>query len=259
MLYERIQKESQRLQKEIEHLKTKLEQYPEGKLICCCYKNRSKWYRSDGHTKTYISKRDRHLAEQLAAKKYISSVLDDLTHEKMALDFYLKHHSPIFQKSSKFFLQSPGYQELLAPYFQPFTQELAEWTEEPYEHNLKYPEHLTHKTVSGHLVRSKSEALIDLFLYRNKIPFRYECSLELEGMTIYPDFTIRHPKTGELYYWEHFGRMDDPAYAKKACAKLETYVTHGIIPTINLITTYETQQAPLSTEMIEKIIEYYFL
>ena len=79
----------------------------------------------------------------------------------------------------------------------------------PYEKNPKYPEHLIHKTVSGIYVRSKSESMIALQLYTEKIPFRYECALQLGETTLYPDFTILHPKTGEIFYWEHFGMMDE--------------------------------------------------
>ena len=101
--------------------------------------------------------------------------------------------------------------------------------------------------------------MIDMFLYTSQIPFRYECALHLEDTTVFPDFTIRHPKTGALFYWEHFGRMDDPSYYKDVFSKLQLYTSHGIIPSINLITTYETKENPLSSEVIEKIIEHYFL
>jgi len=125
--------------------------------------------------------------------------------------------------------------------------------------NPLYPEQLVHKTISGNQVRSKSEALIDMSLYIHRIPFRYECALLLDELTIYPDFTIRHPKTGEYYYWEHFGLMDDESYCKNACSKLHLYSSHGIIPSIHLITTYETKDNPLTTEIIEKTIMHYFL
>lgn len=103
------------------------------------------------------------------------------------------------------------------------------------------------------------ELLIDNLLYTNKIPFRYECELQLGASIIYPDFTIRHPKTGEVYYWEHFGKMDGINYCKNACAKLQLYALHGIIPSINLITTYETQKNPLSIDMVTEIIERFFV
>ena len=129
----------------------------------------------------------------------------------------------------------------------------------PYQRNMKYPEQLNHKTSSGNRVRSKSEAMIDMFLHTNRIPFRYECALELGEITIYPDFTIRHPETGEVYYWEHFGLMDDPDYRKKAISKIQLYTAHGIIPSINLITTFETKEHPLNSELIQSIISYHFL
>ena len=55
---------------------------PEGKLICCG----NKFYRSDGHKKTYIKKKDKVLAEKLAVKKYLSALLEDLEKEKSATE-----------------------------------------------------------------------------------------------------------------------------------------------------------------------------
>lgn len=131
----------------------------------------------------------------------------------------------------------------------------------PYDKNQKYPEQLTQKTLSGHLVRSKSEALIDMFLYTNHIPFRYECALEFENenFVIYPDFTIRHPQTGKIFYWEHFGRADDPQYADNMLKKIKLYISHGIIPSHQLITTFETKEQPLDMDAVQKIVEQYFL
>lgn len=137
--------------------------------------------------------------------------------------------------------------------------ELLEWSQSNFEQNPKYPEQLIHKTISGNMVRSKSEVLIDMMLHMNRIPFRYECALHLDNNIIYPDFTIRHPHTGNLFYWEHFGLMDDPLYCKNACSKLALYSSAGIIPSINLITTYETHDHPLTSETIERNIQNYFL
>lgn len=147
---------------------------------------------------------------------------------------------------------------MLGSYFQTSSQQIREWQNMPYEKNPKYPEHLIHKTVSGIYVRSKSESMIALQLYTEKIPFRYECALQLGETTLYPDFTILHPKTGEIFYWEHFGMMDEPHYYNKAFLKLQLYTSYGIVPSVNLITTYETKTHPLSSEIIEKIIEHYF-
>lgn len=139
-----------------------------------------------------------------------------------------------------------------------FSEEQKKWCRAPYERNVKYPEKLVHQSSSGNYVRSKSECLIDTILYMKQIPFRYECALQLGEITVYPDFTILHPRTGKVYYWEHFGMMDKAEYAQKAFAKQNQYAMHGIIPSHQLIVTYETSEKPLASNEIEQIIEKYF-
>ena len=129
----------------------------------------------------------------------------------------------------------------------------------PYQKNKFHPENLIHKTRSGAYVRSKSEVLIARILSEYLIPFRYECALQLGDKCIYPDFTMLHPVTGEVFYWEHFGLMDDASYSQNAFSKMHLYTSEGIIPSVHLITTYETEKHPLSVEMIEEIVKYYFL
>lgn len=259
MFYERMLAESNRLDSRIKELQSKLKQFPEGKLFCTKNRQYFKWYVTDGKTQTYIPKNKRPLAEKLAAKKYLSLLLEDSIREKRAIDFYLRHHNSERSLAEQMLLECPEYKNLIKPYFTPLSHELQEWANEPFESNPKHPEHLIHKTVSGKMVRSKSEVLIDMILYTNKIPFRYESPLQLNNFIVYPDFTIRHPQTGSIYHWEHFGLADDPEYCKKMNSKLALYTSHGIIPTINLITTYETKDVPLSLEQVEKIVDYYFL
>lgn len=251
--------ESQKLEKQIKSIESQLENCPDGKLICSHNENRYKWYQRDGKRKIYIPKENRKLAEQLAIKKYLSFLKDDLSEEKQAVDHYLKYHKSNVGKAEKLLTEESEYKNLLTPYFTSLSQELSDWINLPYERNSNYPEHLSIQSISGHTLRSKSEAIIDMLLHINKIPFRYECALPLGEFTIYPDFTIKHPKTGEVFYWEHFGLMDNPNYSKNVGSKLQLYISNGIIPTINLITTYETQTKPLCTDMVEKIIEEYFL
>ena len=75
---------------------------------------------------------------------------------------------------------------------------------------------------------------------------------------MYPDFTIRHPKTGEFYYWEHFGLMDVAEYRQKVSFKFSLYMEHGIYPNRQLITTYESTDEPFGANQIEKILNQYF-
>jgi len=250
--------EHTRLKQEISELQSKIKSFPDGKLICVHNGNHFKWFHSDGHTQIYIPKKQREYAEQLAIKKYLTTQLDSCEQEKTAIEYYLRHHSSNSDSPDALLQTDSGYCELLTPYFQTFSDELSDWVNSPFNQNTSYPEMLLHKTVSGNLVRSKSEALIDMALYVHKIPFRYECALNLGGITLYPDFTLRHPQTGDFYYWEHFGLMDDEVYSANTSSKLQLYTSCGIIPGIQLITTYETKEYPLSTETIEKTIDYYF-
>lgn len=259
MLYDRISQEHQRLCQQISSLQAELANYPAGQLICCHQGTRCKWYHSDGHSRTYIPKKQRSYAEQLAAKKYLESLLKDLNEEKEALQSYLKKHPNTHSHAAKLLNEIPAYSELLSPYFKTDKENLLEWQNSPYEKKPNHPENLIHKASNRSFVRSKSEAMIDMVLYSHRIPFRYECALYLGNHPIFPDFTIRHPKTGETFYWEHFGMMDDALYAQNTASKLQLYISHGIVPSIHLITTYETKDHPLSIEIIQKTVEHYFL
>ena len=258
MLYDQILSEIRRLEEKLQIIHEKKSAYPAGKLICTRNGSSIKWYRSDGHRAIYIPRKERKLAEQLAAKKYLSLLEEDLRHERYALSCYLRHRASIPNRAERL-LMDPRYTDLLSPSFIPSSQELSDWMKTEYRKNDRFPEQLLHKTSSGDRVRSKSEAIICMILHINKIPFRYECALELGDTTLFPDFTIRHPRTGELLYWEHFGRMDDPVYSKDAFSKLQMYNSYGILPSVHLITTFETKANPLSSELAEAIVRHYFL
>ena len=244
--------ESQRLTRQINSLQAQLKTYPDGDFFSNKNGNRYKWFHLINGEKHYLKKKDHSLAEQLAIKKYLSLQLEDCLHEKAAIDFYLRHHVPA--KAEQLLTQNSDYQSLLSPHFRPLSQELEEWSKSTFIQCTKYPENKIHLAPSGNMVRSKSEVLIDMILYTNHVPFRYECELVLNGITIYPDFTVRNPRTGKLYYWEHFGQMDNPEYAKKTVRKLDTYISNNIIPNIDLITTYETKDHPLTITTIDNII-----
>jgi len=258
ILYHQASLERERINSEIQQISIQLNQLPEGKFLCINNQNYYKWFLYNGHKKTYIPKSEREYAEKLARRKYLSEQLKNLQSQLYALDNFLDDY-PISANSHEELLAKPGYAELLTPYFQPVSIELTNWAKEPYSRNPKYPDHCIHKTASGIHVRSKSEAIIDMVLSSHRIPFRYECALELNSITIYPDFTIRHPVTGEFFYYEHFGMMDDPEYCRKASSKIYLYSSNGIIPSIKLLTTFETKEHPLSVTDVEQLVKQYFL
>lgn len=256
MIYNKILAEKQNLDNQISLLEQKISELPDGNLHYAHDKGRIKWFHSSNSQNTYIPKKDAALAEKLAYKKYLSHLLTDCRQEQKAINQYLKHHT---DASAEAFASHPIYQQLLPASCLPISSELAEWVQAPYEKNMNYPEQLTYRAVSGNMVRSKSEVLIDMFLSTNQIPFRYECALMLGDRIIYPDFTIRHPKTGDTLYWEHFGMMDILSYCKQAFSKLQLYGEYMILPDHQLITTFESKKKPLSTDEIESAIRRFLL
>lgn len=258
MMYENMLKTEKKLEKNIKILEKQIEKLPEGKMFCAKNGDNYKWYRSDGHIQEYIYKKDRKLAEKLAMKKYLLMQIDDLREELSAIKAYLKKYKP--SQELKAFMEQPSeYKNLLATHLKPEKEDLLAWMQEEYVRNTNYPEALIHKSMSGNRLRSKSEAMIDSCLYRYKVPYRYEDELQLGEVLLHPDFTIRHPVTGKYYYWEHFGLMDDPGYSNNTAHKIELYISHGYIPMINLITTFETKENPLGMDVIEKVVQHFFV
>ncbi len=65
-----------------------------------------------------------------------------------------------------------------------------------------------------------------------------------------------HPKTCKIIYYEHFGMMDSHNYKQTCSQKLNRYISNDIIPDINLITTYETENHPLNFLVIEEKLRF---
>lgn len=247
----------QEIQTELSELSTQLKSFPPGNISCTKQGNHYKWFYSLDGKQTYIPKKERDYAEQLAFKKYLSLHKNDLQEELQAINAFLAKSTNNFKKADKL-LSNPAYQELLSKHTNSTPLEVKKWAKDSFQSNPLYPEQLTHESISGNILRSKSERLIDMLLFQNNIPYRYECLLILQGKEYYPDFTIMHPETKKIYYWEHFGMMDMPHYCQKFTKKMQTYLAHGIVPSINLITTFETSDYPLSAADVEQKIKWYF-
>ena len=84
---------------ELRTIQKQLQKLPPGKLICSRNGTTVKWYQGDGHSKTYIPKANRALAEQLALKKYLQQQEQMLLQEQAAITAYLKY-SPAGSLSS---------------------------------------------------------------------------------------------------------------------------------------------------------------
>lgn len=219
MLYHQMLREKEVLDKREKTILERLQTYPAGKLIYSQNGKHKKWYISCDGEKIYISSNQKNTAVSMAEKKYYEVMLQDILQEKRAIQSYLD----LCNK------EQTGEEQLIHPIF------------------------------NGQKVRSKSEAIIATMLHVNKIPFHYEEALHLGKRVIYPDFTIRHPVTGQIYYWEHFGMMDNENYAQVAFRKMQLYNINGIMLSDTLLATYESEEAPLKSNIVENMIQQYFL
>ena len=253
-----VRKKIMETEQKIEKIEHQIAGLPKGELICAKNDERYKWYLKENGKQKYLPKKKRALAEALAEKKYYIYWLEELKNELDIYKYYLKKY-PDNKRTTDSLLLHKGWGELLKNRFIPTKLELQKWQNEEYISCTKHKENLVFLGTQGKKLRSKSEVIIDMLLYKYQIPFHYEERLILNGIEIYPDFTIRHPLTGKTMYWEHFGLMDDEVYRKNVYQEMKTYCENGIIPSINLITTYETNDHPLNIEYIESIIKTYFL
>lgn len=123
--------------------------------------------------------------------------------------------------------------------------------------NQFYEDRLIHRTARGELVRSKSEVIIANALYYHNLDYVYEPELMLEGKIYRPDFKIEEADTGDVWYWEHCGMMDDPKYKKRWENKKTFYKKNGIEEGKNLIVTYD-EDGSLNSQKLEEIIKEIF-
>ena len=170
---DKINDELKKLELEIADVKRRLQTLPDGSLACSRNGNYWKWYWNCGDGLSYLLKSARPMAEKLAVRKYLSLLLRSLQARRAFLDSYLARKSQAAEQAVQAYLENPAYQPLLAPYFTPLSPELAQWAAAPYDQNPLFPEQRIHKCASGHLVRSKSEAIIDMVLYTNPVSYTH--------------------------------------------------------------------------------------
>ena len=114
------------------------------------------------------------------------------------------------------------------------------------------PQH-NYTTMKGERVRSRAEIIIANMLRLFEIPYRYEAALWIGERVVYPDFTIMNPQTGELFYLEYFGMMDNPDYAAKQFEKIKEYSNTNLAE--NFIYVFEYgDKVSMDTEVIENLI-----
>ncbi|MEQ9288708.1 MAG: glycerol kinase [Cyclobacteriaceae bacterium] len=113
------------------------------------------------------------------------------------------------------------------------------------DYRLKYP--ANYRTQDGHRVRSKSEALIDDYLYREGIAHAYERKLPIDEDVI-SDFYILK---GNVYI-EYWGMENDERYNNRKKQKLEIYAREGF----NLIELTEADIQNIDDALPKKLRKF---
>lgn len=104
-----------------------------------------------------------------------------------------------------------------------------------------------HRATDGHLVRSKSELLIDNWLYPARIVHAYERKLPVEEV-LYSDFYI---PAGNVYI-EYWGVESDLRYSMRKTKKLEIYNKYGC----NLIELTDKEILNLDDNLPRRLLEF---
>lgn len=215
---------------------------------------------SDRHNPNgkYLKIKERNIAKQIARRDYDKKVLRRAKKFSKALNSFQKELLAYMKDPcSEVFSSNPAKRLLANPYISSDEEYRKNWELKSYKRKPFSENTPAIYTENGERVRSKSEKIIADKLTQLKIPYRYECPLRLETQerTIHPDFTLLDIKNRREIILEHFGLMDDVNYSQSAVKKINRYILEGFVPGENLLFTMETQDSPLDTRLLVKILE----
>lgn len=245
------------------NIQLSLRKYPKGKVRVSVSRNHPQYYLVSNVPGSspygrYIRKQDEALAKKLCQKEYDTLLLKAIDTELDQLDQLAKLETdPLPEKA---FSSLPERKQILvSPRCSSFDIYADAWLKQPYEQKSFDIADSRLVTNNGVQMRSKSELLIASRLEYYHIPYKYEKTLYLSGITFHPDFTILNPRTYEECYWEHMGMMDDPSYATNALHRLDIYQRNGLFLGDRLFISYETNASPLDLRLLDSMLDFYFL
>lgn len=247
--------QEKKINSEIKYLTKTIDSLPEGTATVNSGGHRKRMTGSVNGEKRFFSRDELPLVQSLIYKKYLTKRRDELIGAQKLMNHYIRFTKTDLGKAEKYLMDNPARAELIKDFLTKDDRSFKVWMSAPDPCAAPHQEKRTEETLFGLKVRSKSEVMIATYLYENGIPFRYEEPLVLGGVVYCPDFTFRDPKSGAFYWYEHFGKMDEPDYVRDNIPRLITYADHGIVPGINLVLTYETKKHKLSLPQIRAEIQ----
>lgn len=208
----------------------------------------------------YLPKKNLKQIQALAHKKYFAKILPTLEKNVQILRKMQQTYQYDIINAVSMHLRDT-IQDIESPFIKEADLLLLDWEKEAYEVNQRYPESLRFETDHGEMVRSKSELIIANALAREEMfLYKYERPLQVNHqgrrITIHPDFTVFHKKTGKITYWEHAGIMDEPDYGSDFVWKSNLYLENGLYQGRDVIFTYESAEHPLQLRIVRKNIDW---
>ena len=237
MLIKELETRKKQLEKHIETCRSYLRNAPEGYLRVSPQRNRFRFYRkADLSDKQGVYCNNRAIIARLAKKEYAERVIKAATAELKAIDRLIRI-------------------EMIRPLEITMEERIRQFLDVEFSPLGFKPG--SHAVVAdeNHLVRSAAEYRIETALKEAGIPYKYEPEyLTEDGIRLRPDFMIMNPRTGRIFYWEHFGMIEKQDYRDRMLNNLSSYELSGLFPGNGLIATFDDGTHPLSKETIGRII-----
>lgn len=236
-----------------------ISELPKGKLRISNSRGKPIYFIKTETGEQYIKKNQFEYAQKLAQRSYLEDLRKEIVKQKICISKFLQTYSEKslikpYQKLSK------ARKEIVNPIYVTNEEYARQWEEQPFKPKIIANNESEIYTEKGERVRSKSEKIIADKLFMMNIPYKYECPLNINGFGIvYPDFTVLNVRERKVYYWEHFGMMDNEQYCNNAIRKVETYQKGEITQGNELLLSFETSSRPLNINYIEGIINTYLV
>lgn len=240
------------LERNVKLIQQRKAKYPQGYLKID--EKRGRFYYSivdiESGESRYVTKGCINEARMIAQRDYEAAYLKTVQSEICELEKLLSQK--YYDKAKGCYSNlHPGRKCLVVPYEMSDEEYISRWIGTPYiPKGFSEDDETAYYTEKGERVRSKAEVIIADTLNSLNIPYKYECPLQLDNITIYPDFTILDIIERREKYFEHFGMLGDPDYVSNMLLKLSTYERNGIYVGSQLICTLESVKRPLDVRVL---------
>ncbi len=206
----------------------------------------------------YVRTDEKDMLRKTIQRDYETEVNKKLKKLKRILEKFLKQYD-VSEIEKVYYKMAGSRKKLVIPVIETEEAFLDRWRNVSYE-PMPIENDTGFYSKGGIRVRSKSELIIADELEQQGIPYRYEYPMYFKKTgNVRPDFLCLNVRTRNEFIWEHFGMMDNIAYANKNIAKIRNYGQEGYLAGKNMILTFETSQFPISSVMIRKMIDEYLL